>query len=473
MVRTEIIVQVGAEGGSLTIEGKHFGDIGWQFRMVRNEAAIYKDCIDEEAPDDTARFFEQTDYVDSLSEALKIFDRHPYWIDLHIIEVHPEFVDEVLAEVRLRGETTAEERWREALNRARRESEFNGDRISGGAPESTSRDLPVRSSGGEVAIWTARKYERDMDLLLAEEFAVSPSFATWFLKQTRNFKGKQARVIDVGVSRSDTTGESDLVVVFEDQNDGSQFALHIEDKIDAPLQPEQEARYRLRAQAAVQKGLYSAFEVILCSPRAYPLTHPEASRFDSCVCYEAVSSFLKLQGEGDARSAYRSDFVSTAAKRGSRGGWERRDDRVTNAFWRAAYEIAGREFPDLEMQPPKFTKGQTWVAFRPQDMPTQPRKIYVNCKGGFGHVDLTFSACLARLFAARVSAVLEKDMFVQQTGRATAIRIEVASFEICEPNDAVLMKVRTALSACVRLIRFYRQNSTLLQEAAAASLPQP
>jgi hypothetical protein len=214
------------------------------------------------------------------------------------------------------------------------------------------------------------------------------------------------------------------------------------------------------------------FEVVLCSPKAYPLTHPEASTFDSCVHYEAVSDFLKSQGENDARSAYRAEFVATAAKR-CLNIWVPTDDPVTNAFWQAAYEIAGREFPDLEMQPPKFTKGQTWTAFRPLGMPTQPRRIYIDCKGAFGHIDLTFSACLARLFAPRVAAVLEKDMYVRQKGKAAAIGIEVPSFEICEWDDAVLMKVRAAFSACVRLIQFYRQNSTLLNEAAAASLPQP
>jgi len=301
---------------------------------------------------------------------------------------------------------------------------------------------------------------------------VSTSFAAWFLEQTNAFKGIQGRVIDVGVSRSDTTGESDSVVVFEEQNACRRFALQIEDKIDAPLQPEQEARYRFRAQAAIQKGLYSAFEVVLCAPKAYPLTHAEASRFDSCVHYEAVSEFLRSQSENDARSAYRAEFVATAAKRCS-NAWEPTDDPVTNAFWRAAHEIATRESPDLEMQPPKFTKGETWVSFRPLDMPTQPRRIYVNCKGGFGHVDLTFSACLARLFAPRVMGVLEKDMLVQQTGKAAAIRIEVPSFEVCEPNDAVLTKVHAAFGACVRLVRFYRQSRMLLNEAAAASVPQP
>ena len=280
------------------------------------------------------------------------------------------------------------------------------------------------------------------------------------------------RALSKSVCRGVTLRVSRTWWSFSD-NVRSRFALHIEDKIDAPLQPEQEARYRLRAQSAIQRGLYSAFEVVLCSPKAYPLTHVEASRFDSCVHYEAISEFLKSQSEKDARSAYRAQFVATAARRCS-NAWEAdRDDPVTNAFWRAAYEIADREFPDLDMQEPKFTKGQTWVGFRPRDMPTQPRRIYIDCKGAFGHVDLKFSACLARLFAPRVLPVLEKDMHVRQAGKATAIRVEVPSFEICEPNDVVLTKVRVAFSACVRLIRFYRQNRTLLNEAAAASVPQP
>jgi hypothetical protein len=86
-----------------------------------------------------------------------------------------------------------------------------------------------------------RKYERDIDMLLAEEFSVSPAFAAWFLTNTR-FSGVAARVLDVYVSKSDSTGESDLVIVFEEVNGNSRFALLIEDKIDAPLQFERRLR---------------------------------------------------------------------------------------------------------------------------------------------------------------------------------------------------------------------------------------
>jgi len=41
-----------------------------------------------------------------------------------------------------------------------------------------------------------RKYERDIDLLLAEEFSVSPGFASWFQAQAR-FADLKADVVDV------------------------------------------------------------------------------------------------------------------------------------------------------------------------------------------------------------------------------------------------------------------------------------
>jgi hypothetical protein len=315
-----------------------------------------------------------------------------------------------------------------------------------------------------------RKYERDIDLLLAEEFSVSPLFATWFLTQTKLFKDVQADVHDVYVSRSDATGESDLVVVFERTGGDSRFALHIEDKIDAPLQPEQEARYRLRAEAEILRGDYAAYEVILCSPESYPLSHSEASTFDSCVTYEAVSECLRSINLDERRSAYRANFVATASKKSS-NTWTRNDDDVTNAFWKAAFNIATEEFPDLEMKTPNLTKDSTWINFRPVDLPTLPRRVYISFKGDRGFIDLTFSNCLTRLFQPQVKAILAGSMSVHQTGKSSVIRIEVEGFNICQPDKAVLEKVRAAFSASVRLIRFYRENQKFLDAAAKASLP--
>jgi hypothetical protein len=314
-----------------------------------------------------------------------------------------------------------------------------------------------------------RKYERDIDLLLAEEFSVSAIFATWFLEQTKSFKGIDAKVLDVYVSRSDSTGESDLVVVFERLGGGNRFALHIEDKIDALLQPEQEARYRLRGEAEVLRGDYSEFEVVLCSPASYPEVHAEAASFDSFVTYEAISTYLKSQHPEDPRVLYKANFMTTAAMKNA-NTWTRQDDARTNAFWKAAYEIATAEFPDLEMKPLTVTKDSTWINFRPLDMPTRPRRIYISFKGDRGFMDLTFTACFARLFLPKIRSILAGDMTVHQTGKSTAIRIQVEAVEIRDLDDAVLAQIRNAFAACVRLVQFYRKNRQILDEVASLSV---
>ncbi len=317
-----------------------------------------------------------------------------------------------------------------------------------------------------------RKYERDIDLLLAEEFSVSPAFGAWFLKNTRKFATVEAGVLDVYVSRSDSNGESDLVVVFEKDGGDSRFALLIEDKIDAPLQPEQEKRYRIRAEIEILRGDYSDYEVILCAPESYCATHPETVSFDSFVSYESIDNFLRSHNPSDPRNIYRANFIATATKRSS-NSWSRTDDPATNAFWSAAYEIATKEFPDLEMRFPEFSKDSTWINFRPLDMPTRPRRIYISFKGDRGYMDLTFTGSLARMFFPLVQPILEDDMTVHQTGKSTAIRIEVEGFKAAMPDETILSKVREGFTACVHLIQFYRKNREILDKAASESLPDP
>ena len=132
-----------------------------------------------------------------------------------------------------------------------------------------------------------RKYERDVDLLLAEEFAVNPRFAEDFKSRTK-FAGKSGGVVDVRVSKSNNLGESDLIVVYVSDY-GERFALLIEDKVDAPLQHEQAARYRLRAERDRRSGIYSDYEVLLCAPRFYIENCPDPGNFDHKISLECPS----------------------------------------------------------------------------------------------------------------------------------------------------------------------------------------
>lgn len=313
-----------------------------------------------------------------------------------------------------------------------------------------------------------RKYERDVDILLAEEFSVSPAFASWFLNRTR-FRDLSATVVDVFVSRSDNNGESDLIVVFQAE-DESRVALLIEDKIDAPLQHEQEKRYRLRAETEVARGTFNDFEIVLCSPKAYVAAQPKAGSFDRFISYEDISDFFRAS-DSSPRSLYRANFIETAASK-STNTWVRISDEDTNAFWDAAYKIASRDFTILEMKPLQLTKGSTWITFRPKWMPTSPRHIYLSFKGDRGFMDLTISGTLAYRLAEHISAILQPDMTIHQTNKSTAIRLCVEGFKVEESWKVCEDRVRVAFAASERLIRFFQSNRAVLETAAANSLPE-
>lgn len=193
-------------------------------------------------------------------------------------------------------------------------------------------------------------------------------------------------------------------------------------------------------------------------------------RISSFVSYEAISGFLNSHAPGDVRSAYRAGFIASAATK-SATSWKIRKDDLADAFWRAAYDLAIDEFHVLEMTPLNVTKGQTWITFRPKDMPSRPRHTYVALKGGFGLVDLTFLGSRIRLFLPLVKQLLESGMTGHQTGKSTAIRLQIEKIEVAFPDHEVRCRLRCPFTAVVRLIRFYRTNREFLDAAVAASIP--
>jgi hypothetical protein len=155
-----------------------------------------------------------------------------------------------------------------------------------------------------------RKYERDIDVMLAEEFSVNPQFADAFKARTR-FNERTATFEDVWVSRSARSGESDVVVVYKCDN-GERFALLIEDKLEANLQPDQAARYKMRAEAESARGEYQHYALVLCAPKFYLEHRNDLDGFDYQISIEEIADMLGSNGN-DARAKYRADFFRSAA----------------------------------------------------------------------------------------------------------------------------------------------------------------
>src|SRR5262245_25450683 len=91
--------------------------------------------------------------------------------------------------------------------------------------------------------------ERDIDLLLLEELEVSEPFRRWFWSSCGLGYPEHCAMAGVWHSISHPKfGESDLIVLVCD-GAGPATALLVENKVDAPPQPDQATRYRRRGEA--------------------------------------------------------------------------------------------------------------------------------------------------------------------------------------------------------------------------------
>jgi hypothetical protein len=82
MDKGEVVVEVGAEGGSIALIGKCHGR-GWTFsRLVDDSTA--SELVDEKP------IIHKLAEVDSWEAALRLLDKYP-WQTLYPLSVHPEF----------------------------------------------------------------------------------------------------------------------------------------------------------------------------------------------------------------------------------------------------------------------------------------------------------------------------------------------------------------------------------------------
>jgi hypothetical protein len=98
MSTTEVIVSIGAEGGSITLFRHQDRNLDWHFaRGVKDQTPTFLTEEDGAGP----AIQHTSDWVKSWPEAVALLDRYP-WAQLSGLEVHPEFREHVWVEVNRR-----------------------------------------------------------------------------------------------------------------------------------------------------------------------------------------------------------------------------------------------------------------------------------------------------------------------------------------------------------------------------------
>jgi hypothetical protein len=296
-------------------------------------------------------------------------------------------------------------------------------------------------------------YERDIDLLLLEELTVSPDFGAWLVG---HIFGNGVLPIDDATawySISNSLGESDLIFEFQNAR-RERYAILMENKVDAPAQPNQGARYQQRGE--IGRGDYGWADSKICivAPQKYLESHADdVSHYHAKLAYEDIRSWLTDHlGLGQARYKYKASVLTIAIEQSRRGKYSQTqyDDQSTK-FWHDYWQLAADEFPELEMKDPgQRGLTSTWLYF-PNIYIGKGRSLIHRFENQVVELILDVPADQVGGLRAKYETMLGKGVVIEPVGKSAAIRIEVPLINIREEFEGQKGAVRKGLRAAYRL----------------------
>ena len=312
--------------------------------------------------------------------------------------------------------------------------------------------------------------ERDIDLLLCSELHVAgplrQRFGDLWGAEIDGFEG-------AWVSHDDEDGESDLVVAFK--SDTATLILLVENKVAAEFQPDQQRRYRARAERWQRMEPYPEVKTVLVAPEDY-FGRSGSDLFDLRISYEELIKALREETPRKP-SDPRSHFLGQTLHAGItsyKEGYKRVRDEAVSAMWHAIYEIASTETPFLNMPDPGarakgggFIRCPSAKGFSSGDSKRAVivlKRVEARTRGDQSihcHVDLEFRDMAQATLEEAVSDSLDSDMYVEKAGKSASIRIHAPPIDFALPPDEQADGIREWLGHAERLRQFFVDHRPL------------
>ena len=282
--------------------------------------------------------------------------------------------------------------------------------------------------------------ERDMDLLIMEEFICSPLFALIFLDTvgiTCDYTIEQV----IHSMRDADLGESDIVFILDIGD--KRHAIHIEDKIDALVMPNQSARYAKRAEKDIAAGKYDEYSVLIVAPAKYLSANQEAQKYEHQVQYEQLRDYFAAQN--DLRSKYKLALIDRAIY-DQKAGYQYEANPGVVSFCAAMDAYQREHYPTLPIGTQAWWRGY-------KTMISTATIVY---KANKGFCDLQFSNCTREDLLSKVKDYLSDRMTVEKAGKSASVRICVSPVWFENRFEEKVREVDEALAAIMELYQLSR-----------------
>jgi hypothetical protein len=287
--------------------------------------------------------------------------------------------------------------------------------------------------------------ERDMDLLIMEEFICSPQFARIFLDAV-GIKCDYTIGQVIHSMRDIDLGESDIVFILNIGN--KRHALHIEDKIDALAMPNQSGRYAQRAEKDIAAGKYDEYSVLIVAPAKYLSANQEAQKYEYQVQYEQLRAYFDVRN--DLRSQYKLALIDRAIY-DQKVGYQYEANPGVVSFCAAMDAYQKEHYPVLPIGTQAWWRGY-------KTMISTATIVY---KANKGFCDLQFSNCTREDLLAKVKDYLSDRMTVEKAGKSASVRISVSPVWFENRFEDKVNEVDEALTAMMEL---YQLSRTLVKQ---------
>lgn len=267
--------------------------------------------------------------------------------------------------------------------------------------------------------------ERDIDLLLLEEFTSSPAFLNWFLSEIGSEQASE--LMEAHRSVKTENGESDLELTYKSPS--GLIRLLIENKVDASFQPDQPQRYAERAERYRKTRKYTDVITIVMAPEVYFGDENSTCGFDARVTYEFLLSWFEKSDIG-MRKDYKLTILRGAIDR-SRKGWKLVPHKGVSHFWKSYWDLSEKIAPQLSMPLPKpeIPADSHFIVFKPASLPEGVSLLH---KVGYGHVDLQFAGMGNALLEMEqlYRPYLLQSMRIEKAGKSAVIRLRVEPIDM-------------------------------------------
>ena len=287
--------------------------------------------------------------------------------------------------------------------------------------------------------------ERDMDMLIMDEFCSNQTCANLFLTKIGL---ENAVVIEAYHSLTDISfGESDITFIV--LKNGKRSAILIENKITAMAMEMQAERYHRRGEKIVQAGKAEAYSVFITAPQKYLSINEEAQYYPNRVAYE---SLLEIYAEKRDEHSLNCYAIIDKALDEQRQGYTPVEHVAVTEFWQEYYAFKRKYYPHLLLNEVSGPRGEnaSWPDFR-----TNGRKLRVVHKSDRGFIDLQLPNMGGQTKEVRnlLADHLDNDMTVEKANRSAAIRISVRPIDFKKPFSDYDVDMHQCLQAIDRLSR--------------------